>query len=422
MKVLLTTIGSAGDVNPFIAVGRALRQRGQRTLLLVNPHFKDAVTAAGLEFLPLGREAEHRNLERENVRYMLRPGSAHHYLWQRLVLPNAALLVEALAEIARTDPPDIVFHHAASFGARWICERHAIPCATAALSPLAWMSCKDGSVHARAFVQESPPEWLLWLQLRLARPLFRRTIDPGLNAIRGRFGFPPRRDLFFDQVLGGGANLGLWSRAFRGPMPDDPPNARICGFAWFDRGHQVEHADHEIARFLDEGEPPIVFTMGTTVIALAGNFYAHAAAACRRLGRRGLLLTGSAENAPRRLPPGVRAFTYAPFSTVLPRGCAIVHHGGIGTTAQALRSGKPTVVIPCAYDQFDNAARAKRLGVSVTLKRPRVSPITLASALRRVLESPRVVARARELGDNLAREDGATAAADMIETVARGHG
>ena len=87
----------------------------------------------------------------------------------------------------------------------------------------------------------------------------------------------------------------------------------------------------------------------------------------RILRRRGLLLIGSSDNAPRQLPPGVRAFGYARFSTVLPRGCAVVHHGGVGTTAQALRSGKPTVVIPIVHDEFDNAARVQRLGVSFSM-------------------------------------------------------
>jgi rhamnosyltransferase subunit B len=421
MRALLTAVGSAGDVNPFIAVGRELCRRGHEITLLVNPFFKHAATAAGLELLPLGREADLQKLIRDNVRFMLRPGSAHRYLWQKLVLPSTSLLIETLEALIHAEPPDVVAYHPASFGARCVCERYKIPSAMTALSPLAWISCKDGSVHARAFVQESPPDWLLRLQLQLARPLFRRTIDPALNAIRRRHGYPSGRDLFFDQLLGADVNLALWSPVFRGPMPDDPPNGRICGFTWFDRGRQLErgHADDELDRFLNDGEPPIVFTMGTTVFAVAGDFYAHAAEACRRLRRRGLLLTGSDENTPRRLPPGVRAFPYAPFSTVLPRACATVHHGGIGTTAQALRSGKPTVVIPCAYDQFDNAARVKRLGVSRTLRRTGVSPATLVRALRCVLDDPRVSERARRIRNRLAGEDGAATAANVLERAGR---
>jgi rhamnosyltransferase subunit B len=420
MKVLLTAIGSAGDVNPFIAVGQALCQRGHRATLLVNPHFRHQVVNAGLDFLPLGQEAQLERVKRENTRFMLHPSRAHQHLWRELMLPNAALLVEALEAVVRADPPDVVVCHPVSFGARWVCERHGIQCAVAAPSPLVWMSRKDGSVHARAFAQEPPPEWLLGVQLRLARPWFRWTMDPGLNAVRKRFGLPPARDIFFDQIFGCDINLGLWSSVFRGPMADDPSNGRICGFTWFDGGPLVGRADErdEIARFLDQGEPPIVFTLGTTVVSVARNFYEHAAQACERLGRRGLLLTGAAERAPRRLPRGVRAFGYAAFSTVLPRGCATVHHGGIGTTAQALRSGKPTVVIPHAYDQFDNAARVKRLGVSTTLQRTQVSPSMLAKVLRQALEAPRMLERARQLGDQLAREDGAATAAEILKQIA----
>lgn len=420
MKVLITSIGSAGDVNPSIALGRALGQRQHKVVLLANPYFRQQVAAAGLDFLPLGEEAQLRRLK--DMAIVLHPRKGHRYLWRELLLPSVPLLVEALEAAVRTEPPEVVVYHQASFGARWVCARHDIPCALAALTPLVWMSCEDGSVHARALVRESPPKWLLRGHMRLARPLLRWTVDRSLNPIRKRYGLPPARDVFFDHVFGCDLNLGLWSSLLRGPMPDDPPNGRICGFTWFDGGHQVEEVDDEVARFLEQGEPPIVFTMGSTAVCVAGNFYEQAAEACRRLGRRGLLLTGSAANVPRRLPAGVRAFGYARFSTVLPRGCATVHHGGIGTTAQALRSGRPMVVIPIVYDAFDNAARARRLGVSVTLKRSRVSAETLADSLRRVLDDPAVVARAGRLGDELAEEDGAAVAAEALENLVTGCG
>jgi rhamnosyltransferase subunit B len=413
MKVLITALGSSGDVNPSIAIGSALRKRGHAVRLLVNPFYKRQVSAAGLELVPLGSERQFQQVRDSPLLKQPRRGSG----WRELVLPNVPLVVEALEAEVRHDRPDAVVYHPLTLGARWVCERHSILCALASLSPLVWMSCEDGSVHARSFASESPPRWLLWAHLRLARPYLRLMVDRTLNPIRERFGFPPARDIFFDHVRGCDANLGMWSPAFRGPMPDDPPNARICGFTWFDRGHDVETAGDEVERFLSEGEPPIVFTMGTTLVSAAGSFYEQAAEACRRLGRRGMLLTGLSENTPRRLPPGVKAFLYAPFSRVLSRGCATVHHGGAGTTAQAMRAGKPTVVVPVAYDQFDNASRLKRLGVSATLRRARVSPANLATALRRVLKNPVTVERARRLGAKLEQEDGAAAAATAIEAV-----
>ena len=413
MKVLLTTIGSTGDINPFIAVGWALQQRGQRAVLLVNPYYKEQVLAAGLEFLPLGREADLLRLK--DMPDLLDPRKGAGLIWRELVLPNVPLVVEALeAALASGEPPDAVVYHMATLGARWVCQKHAVPCALAALSPLAWMSCKDGSVHSRALFRKSPPEWMLRLTLRAARPFLRWRVDGALNPIRARFGYAPARNIFLDHLFGSDLNLGLWSPAFRGTMADDPPRSRICGFTWFDGGHQVRHADDDVVRFMDAGKPPIVFTMGSTAVAVAGDFYKHAAEACLLLGRRGLLLTGNERNVPRHMPTGVKAFGYARFSAVLPRARAIVHHGGVGTAARALRAGKPTVVIPIVHDEFDNAARVERLGVSVTLQRARVSPRGLAAALRKVLENPAVAARAAEIGGQLAGEDGAVVAAEAV--------
>jgi len=95
------------------------------------------------------------------------------------------------------------------------------------------------------------------------------------------------------------------------------------------------------------------------------------------LGRRALLLIGHSRNLPQAaLPEGVAAFEYAPYSEVLPRACAIVHQGGVGTAGQGLRSGKPVLILPHAHDQFDNAARVARLGCGRVLPRPRFNAET----------------------------------------------
>jgi len=151
-------------------------------------------------------------------------------------------------------------------------------------------------------------------------------------------------------------------------------------------------------------------------------FYVQAARAARKLGRRAILLTNRPEYAPppSELGPGIRAFDYAPYSALFPRAACIVHHCGVGTTAQAWRSGRPTVCVPHAYDQFDNALRAKRLGCSVTLNATRASAARLERALREVLGNPVYAAKAVEIGARLRGEDGAAAAAVELERVATG--
>jgi UDP:flavonoid glycosyltransferase YjiC (YdhE family) len=249
-------------------------------------------------------------------------------------------------------------------------------------------------------------------------PVMERYFQPHLARLRRELGLPPRAHLLLEAMRGGAVNLGLWSPHLRGALPDDPPGGRICGYAWHDRHGDVEAPPDDVRRFLEEGEPPILFCLGTAAVHVAGDFYDHAAAACARIGRRGLLLMGPGRVPARRWPAGVRAFEYAPFSSVMPRCAVNVHHGGIGSTGQALRAGRPTVVIPHAHDQWDNAARVLRLGVSRTLPRSRVTARSLARVLAGVAESAPMADTARDLARRMEGEDGARAAAAHVETLA----
>ncbi len=417
MRVLLTTIGGSGDINPFIAIAIALQARGHEPVMLVNPYFERQIRDAGIEFLPLGETVDLRIIA--EMPELMHPLKGPRLALKKFLLPCVPVLIEAVDRAIRELRPDIVLSHPTAYGARWVCERHGVPWAVAVLAPVTWMSRIDPSV-LQSWEPRMPPRWYLRSRYRVGRWLMRRVIDRPLNRIRKQYGFPPERDLFHADVHGGVINLGLWSPHFRGPVPDDPPNGRICGFPWFDRHHDFEHPAADIEAFLREGEPPIVFTLGTSVVHAAGDFFQHAVETCRLLNCRGILLTRHREYAPRSLPLGVRAFTYAPYSTLLPRVCATVHHGGIGTTAQALRAGRPTLIVPFAYDQFDHAARTERLGVSLTVPHKKISARALARALRTVMDDPAFAHRAARLGTALSGENGATTAAAALEEAVGG--
>jgi UDP:flavonoid glycosyltransferase YjiC (YdhE family) len=169
-------------------------------------------------------------------------------------------------------------------------------------------------------------------------------------------------------------------------------------------------------RFLDAGPPPLVFTLGSSAVVDAGPFYDHSVAAARLLGRRAVLLVGNdPRNQPAALPDGIVAFAYAPYSDLFPRAAAVVHQGGIGTTAQAMRSGRPMLVMPYAHDQPDNAERVKRLGIARTIGRHRYTPARAAAELRHLLDNPLYRQRAAAVGEQVRQEDGVRAACDALE-------
>jgi UDP:flavonoid glycosyltransferase YjiC (YdhE family) len=218
--------------------------------------------------------------------------------------------------------------------------------------------------------------------------------------------------------------LALFSSVIAPRQPDWPPQTRVTGFPFYDRrdraGDAAEALDPALVKFLDAGEPPVVFTLGSSAIWAAGDFYRASVEAARSAGVRALLLIGEERNRPAGLPEGVAAFDYAPYSEVLPRARAVVHQGGIGTTAQGLRAGIPAVVVPFSHDQFDNGARVARAGAGRVLPRSRYDAASAARELRALLADESYTTGAAALGRRIGSEDGVTAAADAVEEALRG--
>jgi UDP:flavonoid glycosyltransferase YjiC (YdhE family) len=159
-----------------------------------------------------------------------------------------------------------------------------------------------------------------------------------------------------------------------------------------------------VQHFLNAGPPPVVFSFGSAM-RIARPYLQAAAEACEDLGVRGILLAKDGPQVPPNLPKNVLQADYAPFSKVFPRAACIVHHGGIGTTAQALRAGVRQVIMPLAFDQHDNAARIQALGAGKTLLPKRFTRQNVAKLLSAWLADPAPVKPCRELAAKVTAED-----------------
>ena len=179
MKVLVTTIGSSGDVNPLIAVGLALQRRGHEVAMLVNPYFESQVRDAGLEYRPLGEKFDLSQIaEMPDVMHR-RKGSS--LLMTEFILPSIPVIIDALEETIERQQPDMVLYHSLCLGARWVCRRHGVPHAQVALSPLLWFSSEEPGL-LRWWEPETQPRWYLRLRHRAVR-LTLRWMDRTLNRI-----------------------------------------------------------------------------------------------------------------------------------------------------------------------------------------------------------------------------------------------
>jgi len=197
------------------------------------------------------------------------------------------------------------------------------------------------------------------------------------------------------------------------PQPDGPANAQATGCPF------LNHNDGntpELQKFLDSGEPPIVFTLGSAAVGAAGDFYEQSAEVAKRLGRRAVLLVGrDPQNQPKRpLPPAVIAVQYAPHSAVFPHASVVVHQGGIGTTGETMRAGRPTLVVHYGHDQPDNAARLVRIGMARSIPRERYNADTAVREIQILLENKDYAERAAAVGMQVRNEDGTARACDLL--------
>jgi rhamnosyltransferase subunit B len=209
--------------------------------------------------------------------------------------------------------------------------------------------------------------------------------------------------------------LALFSRVLARKQPDYPAQTLIAGFPFYDAAAS-RPLEPDVQRFLEGGDPPIVFTLGSSAVFLADDFWQVSIEAATRLNRRALLLAGEQAAALRAsLPPSMLAVDYAPHSAVMPRGAVTVHQGGIGTTGQALRAGRPMLVVPFGQDQPDNARRCTRLGLARTILRGRYTVDRVVRELRALLTDPTYARHASDTAAIVTAEQGTTTACDTIE-------
>jgi len=414
-NILMFAMGSAGDVHPIIAVGKALRERGHPVLFVANSYFETAVRGAGLEFLSGGTTEEYlRTTEDPN-------------LWK--IGKGFRVLFEVMLNSMRDFYRIVAEHHAlqqtlviapsSALGARLANEKLGVPLVNIHLQPLVLRSLNEQPglavpAYLKPVLRPARRMWLAALDRWILDP----PLLPSLNAFRAELGLPAIKRVMNGWMHSPEMVIGLFPDWFAQPQPDWPPQVRLTGFPFYDEAG-TRDLPPDLAGFIESGEPPIVFTLGTAR-RFAQQFFAASAETCRVLGRRGLLLSQFCEQIPATLPNGVRHFNYVPFSAVLPKCAAIVHHGGIGTIAQALRAGIPQLIVPSNFDQPGNAARLKTLGVGDSIRPKAYNPELASRRLEIMLQSDNVAQCCKFFAGRFKGSDPLRDTCELIESVMDG--
>lgn len=420
-RFLLSTLGSLGDVHPYIAVARALITQGHEAVIATSEDHREVIGGAGVEFRAMCPAMADREGYQALVARLFDVRRGPELLIRQVVMPHLRSAYERLLEASRG--ADVLVAHPLAMALPLVAEKLAIPRVATVLSPMLFMSPYDPPVIQKA----------VWLhKLRFCGPglyrfLFKlathrlRSWEKPLRDLRQELGLAPlRHSALLEGHYSPLLNLAMFDPQLAQPQPDWPANTRVCGSALFNGGQPDTSVIEDLEQFLAAGEAPVVFALGSSAVWIAGDFWDKAVAAALQLGRRAILLTGP--RLPPSLPETVRAYAYLPYAMVFPRAAAVVHQAGIGTLAHALRAGRPQLIVPVAFDQPDNAFRACALGLARAIPFRKVTSQRLASEISALFGPAGHADAARTVAAQLVHTDGAARAAQALIQCTKGTG
>jgi len=417
LRIVLSNIGTFGDINPLIAIALELKKRGHVPVMAVPAVFEPKIVPLGLEFHAVRPDIDPNNtLMAEMVYYVLKgtERGLREFLFPALRETYADLLDAA----TKPERADLLLLGELNYAGPIVAEVTGIKWASYVLAPLSFFSAFDPPVlpmYPRLARADKVIPGMGRAIRRLARLVSRKWPQP-IYDLRAELGLPKGENPLFDAKHSPYLVLALFSKVLGREQKDWPRNTLITGFCYYDSDAGNAALAPHIETFLASGPPPVVFTLGSAAVLAAGRFYEFSAKAAVRLGVRAVLLIGSdPRNKPRQaLPESICVAEYAPYSKLFSRASLVVHQGGVGTTAQCLRAGKPMLIQPYSHDQPDNGRRMMRLRVAQVIQRGNYTPLRVGRKLKAMLAEPLFARRAEQVAQRLEQEDGVCSACDAL--------
>jgi len=417
LRIVLSNIGTFGDINPLIAIALELKKRGHVPVMAVPAVFEPKIVPLGLEFHAVRPDIDPNNTLMAEMVYDVRKGTERglrEFLFPALRETYADLLDAA----TKPERADLLLLGELNYAGPIVAEVTGIKWASYVLAPLSFFSAFDPPVlpmYPRLARADKVIPGMGRAIRRLARLVSRKWPQP-IYDLRAELGLPKGENPLFDAKHSPYLVLALFSKVLGREQKDWPRNTLITGFCYYDSDAGNAALAPHIETFLASGPPPVVFTLGSAAVLAAGRFYEFSAKAAVRLGVRAVLLIGSdPRNKPRQaLPESICVAEYAPYSKLFSRASLVVHQGGVGTTAQCLRAGKPMLIQPYSHDQPDNGRRMMRLRVAQVIQRVNYTPLRVGRKLKAMLAEPLFARRAEQVAQRLEQEDGVCSACDAL--------
>ncbi len=416
MRITIFAAGSQGDIQPCLVLGRGLQQAGCQVLLAVPQNFAALVQAHGLAFHPLRGDVQ-QIMAGETGRKFMETGGGNPIrsisAMRKMIGPIAIQMAEDALEASREAGALISLAVFAPFG-KSIAEIRGIPLINVEPTPV----LPTGDFPAAGWPVQSN---LGGLANRLSGFAMLEVIwqwyRPFVNDFRKRFGLPSMNSAGFHRILASSHLLGAYSPAVI-PRPSDwSEKVHLTGY-WFQDIPSEWRPSVELEAFLSGGEPPVYVGFGSMAGRRPEHFAGIVLQALAISGQRGVLATGWGGMNVMKVPENMFVIDSAPHGWLFPRMAAVVHHGGAGTTAEGLRAGKPTVIVPFSFDQLFWGKRVRELGAGPEpVPARRLTAGKLAEAIQMAATDPKMQRLADAAGAAIRAEDGTGNAVSIIKQV-----
>lgn len=407
------SIGSAGDLYPFLSLSKALQHRGHRVTFLSSPFHAALVLQAGVVFHGIGTNEQYLAAVNDPDLWHPRKSVAVLFRDFRSCIQQILKFFASLS----IDERCVLLAHPLMLPAAAIARgiRPDLQIIGAYLAPSNLRTCHNPLIMGPMPIPRwFPMAWRQWLWSQVDTRMIDPFVLPDLNAERQSLGLRPVKHLMEHVYSIADFSVTLFPSWFSKQQPDWPHPLYMGDFQLYEPDpNRVVPA--ELVRFLAAGDRPVVFTAGTEH-RHATRYFANALEAVKQLGLRAVFLTMHRNQVPADLPSTVLWQGYVSLRKLLPHVSALVHHGGIGTTAEALRAGVPQLIVPFAHDQFDNGARVRELEVGKSLPASRLRTGNLVRMLRKILTSSAIQAQCRAAAKRFAPAPNAEALSSAIET------
>lgn len=409
MRIAILTAGSYGDIRPYLALARGLTARGHDAWLLGPDYYARFVQPAGVRYQALGPYFDEDETRCVLAGMAAEPDPTRHPAIA-LELTRRSTLAMGQAVLEHTRAADLLVAHNFAVLGHIAAAVNRKPLITGHLFP--FVRCSRYWLRGGDFGPTI--NRMLW---SLAARAIAGTTDPIYAELLTHFGLSPRRDFLLRAGHSELCNLIAVSPRVLPRDPDWPAHYELTGY--WTLPEPAYAPDHELASFLRQGEPPVVISFGSMVGLDAARLTDIVRTAAARCGRRVVLQAGWAGLGQGVIDRDVLVVDFVPHEWLFARAACVVHHGGAGTTAAALRAGAPQLITHHLGDQLFWSRHARRLGVSAAgTAHRKLSADWLAGALRRTLSDAALARRAARLGAALRAEDGVGQAALALERAA----